>query len=38
MKQRDLHFPNLLNVRDLGGCRTKDGRETRWQSLLRADD
>ncbi|MEZ4731947.1 MAG: tyrosine-protein phosphatase [Caldilineaceae bacterium] len=38
MQQRDLHFPNLLNVRDLGGCRTKDGQETRWHSLLRADD
>ncbi|MEZ4863982.1 MAG: tyrosine-protein phosphatase [Caldilineaceae bacterium] len=38
MQKRDLHFPNLLNVRDLGGCRTKDGRETRWRSLLRADD
>ena len=38
MPKRDLHFPNLLNVRDLGGCRTKDGRETRWRSLLRADD
>ena len=38
MANRDLHFPQLLNVRDLGGCRTKDGRETRWHSLLRADD
>lgn len=38
MRNRDLHFPNLLNVRDLGGCRTQDGRETRWRSLLRADD
>lgn len=38
MRNRDLHFPQLLNVRDLGGCRTKDGQETRWQSLLRADD
>lgn len=38
MSNRDLQFPHLLNVRDLGGCRTKDGRETRWRALVRADD
>ena len=32
------HFPDLLNVRDLGGYPTTDGGETRWRSLLRADD
>jgi len=36
--QRAVHFPDLLNVRDLGGCPTTDGAETRWRSLLRADD
>jgi protein-tyrosine phosphatase len=36
--QRAVHFPDLLNVRDLGGCPTMDGAETRWRSLLRADD
>ena len=38
MTERDLTFPNLLNVRDLGGCRTRDGQTTRRHSLLRADD
>jgi protein-tyrosine phosphatase len=36
--KRALDFPNLLNVRDLGGYPTTDGEETRWRSLLRADD
>ena len=35
---RDLRFPNLQNVRDLGGLPTRDGQSTRWGSLLRADD
>jgi protein-tyrosine phosphatase len=35
---RSLHFPSLLNARDLGGYPTIDGAETRWRSLLRADD
>lgn len=38
MSNRELQFPQLLNARDLGGCRTKDGRETRWRALVRADD
>jgi len=38
MNNRDLHFPDLLNARDLGGCRTKYGQETQWRSLLRTDD
>ncbi|MCE7979715.1 MAG: tyrosine-protein phosphatase [Caldilinea sp. CFX5] len=38
MRDRELIFPHLLNLRDLGGCRTRDGQETRWRSLLRADD
>ncbi len=36
--KRALTFPNLLNVRDLGGCLTRTGELTRWRSLLRADD
>jgi len=31
-------FPDLLNVRDLGGYPTTDGSVTRRRSLLRADD
>jgi protein-tyrosine phosphatase len=33
-----LHFPGLLNVRELGGHPTLDGATTRSHSLLRADD
>jgi protein-tyrosine phosphatase len=33
-----LNFPDLLNVRDLGGYPTTDGAYTRSRSLLRADD
>jgi protein-tyrosine phosphatase len=36
--RRPLSFPELLNARDLGGYPTTDGGETRWRSLLRADD
>jgi protein-tyrosine phosphatase len=36
--KRLLDFPALLNVRDLGGYPTTDGAQTRWRSLLRADD
>jgi protein-tyrosine phosphatase len=36
--QRAIDLPDLMNVRDLGGCPTTDGAETRWRSLLRADD
>lgn len=36
--KRALDFPDLLNVRDLGGYPTTDGATTRWRSLLRADD
>ncbi len=36
--ERLLHFPNLLNARELGGYPTTDGAQTRWRSLLRADD
>jgi protein-tyrosine phosphatase len=37
-QKRLLHFPNLLNARDLGGYPTVDGAHTRWRSLVRADD
>jgi protein-tyrosine phosphatase len=37
-QKRALEFPNLMNARDLGGYPTTDGAETRWRSLLRADD
>jgi protein-tyrosine phosphatase len=37
-QKRAVDFPNLLNVRDLGGYPTTDGAQTRWRSLLRADD
>jgi len=35
---RNLNFPHLLNARDLGGCARRNGAQTRWQSLLRADE
>ena len=37
-QEHRLHFPNLLNARDLGGYPTVDGAHTRWRSLVRADD
>ena len=37
MHRRDLAWDGCLNVRDLGGHRTEDGRETRWGSVVRAD-
>jgi protein-tyrosine phosphatase len=33
-----LSFPRLLNARDLGGHRTRDGARTREKSFLRTDD
>ena len=33
-----LNFPRLLNARDLGGLRTRNGERTREKSLLRTDD
>jgi protein-tyrosine phosphatase len=33
-----LEFPQLFNVRDLGGYPTVDGQQTKWKSLLRADE
>jgi protein-tyrosine phosphatase len=34
---RDLVWDGCLNVRDLGGLPTKDGQETRFGSVIRAD-
>lgn len=36
--KRALTFPDLLNVRDLGGCITRTGALTGRRSLIRADD
>ena len=33
-----LHFPRLLNARDLGGCMIRGGALTRARSILRTDD
>ena len=35
--QRHLAWEGCLNVRDLGGLPTADGRTTAWQSIIRAD-
>jgi protein-tyrosine phosphatase len=34
---RHLDWEGCFNVRDLGGLRTVDGRETRWRRVIRAD-
>ena len=36
--QRHLDWEGCFNARDLGGLRTTDGRETRWGSVVRADN
>jgi protein-tyrosine phosphatase len=35
---RDLAWDGVLNVRDLGGHPTEDGRETRYRRIVRADN
>jgi protein-tyrosine phosphatase len=35
--ERHLDWEGCFNVRDLGGLRTSDGRETRWGAVVRAD-
>ncbi len=35
---RDLHWDGCVNVRDLGGLATVDGRVTRFRSVVRADN
>jgi protein tyrosine/serine phosphatase len=37
LRNRDLDWEGCLNVRDLGGHRTQDGRETRYGAVVRAD-
>jgi protein-tyrosine phosphatase len=37
MPARDLDWEGCFNVRDLGGLRTADGRETRLRRVVRAD-
>lgn len=37
MNKRILAWEGCINVRDLGGLRTQDGRLTRWGAILRAD-
>ena len=37
LRSRDLTWDGCLNVRDLGGHRTKDGGETRYGAIVRAD-
>jgi protein-tyrosine phosphatase len=38
LRSRDLTWDGCLNVRDLGGHPTEDGWETRFGSVVRADD
>ena len=35
--RRHLEIDGAYNIRDVGGYRTRDGRRTRWKTLLRAD-
>lgn len=37
-RARRLVWEGCFNARDLGGYRTKDGRQTRWQAVVRADN
>ena len=34
---RHLNWPNCYNARDLGGLKTTDGKQTRWQTIIRTD-
>jgi protein tyrosine/serine phosphatase len=34
---RHLDWPHSYNTRDLGGLGTEDGKETRWQAVIRSD-
>lgn len=36
-KMRLLGWDGCLNARDIGGYRTRDGRETRWGAVVRSD-
>ena len=37
-RSRDLVWEGCFNVRDLGGLRTRDGRETRFGAVVRSDN
>ena len=37
MEERILNWNDCINVRDLGGLNTGDGRRTRWKSIVRSD-
>jgi protein-tyrosine phosphatase len=37
LHERELAWEGCLNVRDLGGHRTRDGAETRYRAVVRAD-
>ena len=37
MISRHLHFPDLLNARDLGGLPTRSGGVTNWRAFVRTD-
>lgn len=36
--RRRLAWDDCCNVRDLGGCQSTSGRETRWRAIVRADN
>ena len=36
-RSRHLAWPACYNARDLGGLPTRDGRQTRWRSIIRSD-
>ena len=36
--RRRIEIEGAFNVRDIGGYETADGRMTRWQTFLRADN
>lgn len=38
MRPRELVWDGCVNVRDLGGLRTEDGRRTRFAAIVRSDD
>jgi len=37
VKSRQLNWDGCINMRDLGGLRTRDGRTTRWGAVVRSD-
>jgi protein-tyrosine phosphatase len=37
LPNRHLTWQHCYNTRDLGGLPTRDGKETRWQAVIRSD-